>query len=148
MALGPQFQQLQMLMTGSEIQNILTKSNDAQWNWDEQRKETMGDLWNRKETEARQPSVTGAHGAGVYESLNRQGYRGDTLNIRHGHLSSEDGSSNNYSWISDGHHRVAAAAALEREGKTMFIPVEHTDTDYDPRKGKFPLPLPPQRRTT
>ena len=31
--------------------------------------------------------------------------------------------------MTDAHHRVAAAAELEREGKTVYIPVDHRNPD-------------------
>lgn len=108
--------QLQMLMTGTELKNKINVPDDA---FDD---ETMDDMWSRKSAEAK---VTDSgpkkeHGAGVYDSLSGRGYDGPPLKVLHGY---------GYSRVSDGHHRVAATADLEKEGKQMYVPVEHHQDD-------------------
>ena len=57
------------------------------------------------------------HGTGIKDSIASRGFVGDPLQVTHGGRSMQ--------WIRDGHHRVAAAAQLQNEGTTHYIPVEH-----------------------
>lgn len=125
MALGPQFEefeQLQMLMTGKELQSRITDSNDRRYVYGRKKSkkgdslETMPELWSRKAEESKQPAQSG-HGSGVFDSLAEHGLYPDTM-IGLLHLT-------NRTVVNDGHHRIAAAAELEDEGKQVFFPVEH-----------------------
>lgn len=114
--------QLKLLMTGSEIKNQITYSPDV----DPARATASGDpeslegLWPYKLWEAKKPidevNLPGG-GHGVYDSLKEKGYQGNPIVLRH--------SADLGTFITDGHHRVAAAAELDREGNSVYIPVEH-----------------------
>lgn len=130
MTLGPQFEQLQMLMTGSELKRYLTDSTDRDIN-DDDSVEPMDSMWERKEAESKEQKGSG-HGSGVYDSLREYGYSnnpmaktdpstpGGPLNVLH--------RGSTLRFLYDGHHRVAAAAALEGE-RQIFLPVWHHEVD-------------------
>ena len=119
MALSPR--QFPLFMTGVEIQNSVTHSID------QREGESLSDMWNRKAVEAKRPATEGStvpdspqHGAGVYDSLKQSGWQSPSSEIWLTH-------NNDQVRMGAGHHRVAAAAALEREeGKQVFIPIEHS----------------------
>lgn len=135
MSLGPQFEQLKMLMTGNEVKNRVEDSYDRRPLFDGSAvdsvgdrvrlrdpgggpaSETMNEMWNRKLQESQAPQYSG-HGSGVYDSMKRYGYNRDvplTLN-----MNTPEGVV-----LSDGHHRVASAADLEDKGHEIYIPVQH-----------------------
>jgi hypothetical protein len=139
MSLGPQFEQLKMLMTGTEIKNRVEDSYDRNPLYSTSPYhdsygdpiplqdagggdaiETMDEMWDRKLTESKQPQYT-THGAGVYDSIKEHGFtRGAspiTIN-----MDSAKGVV-----LNDGHHRVASAAALDKEGHENYIPVTHRE---------------------
>jgi hypothetical protein len=101
--------QLQLLMTGGELMRSITQSSDAYGG------ESMGEMWKRKEGESLVPNQE--TGMSLSKSLKTHGYRGNTIKLYHSPGTTE---------ILDGHHRVAAAAALERQGTQIHIPVEHS----------------------
>jgi len=118
--------QLKLFMSGTEFKNASSTSVDLSY-----RDRTMDQLWTRKLAEAKAPAYTG-HGAGIYESLKNEGfnkehYGGDwdtpTLMFA-GHRTDpvpvmKQG---------EGHHRVAAAAEIERESggrRTIWMPVRY-----------------------
>lgn len=116
MSLGPQFDQLQMFMTGSELKSYLTDSGDRGGG-------SMEGMWGQKLKEAQHPAGAGdykVHGEGLYDSIKERGYQGDSLGVNHwgGEKS-----------LLDGHHRVAAAAQLDSEGYENYIPVTHWGDD-------------------
>lgn len=106
--------QLKMFMTGQEIINDVTFSHDTFHGAGE----SLEDTWRRKEQEGRQP---GLHpGSSLYDSMLKHGYKQDSpvLNL---HQDNEG-----EVFLADGHHRVATAAALEREGKRqIFFPINN-----------------------
>ena len=80
-------------------------------------RESMDSMWARKSAEAKSDRIGWVHGAGVYESLATEGWRGGKLSVH------DDGARRQ---LMDGHHRVAAAADLEAEGKgPVWIPLDH-----------------------
>lgn len=116
--------QFKLFMTGPEWQGTVNHSFDRHTTDGSDEREPMNKLWARKETEARQPHDEWEHGSGVYDSMKRKGYRhhladgpGDipTIYAEGGRLTQ-----------GEGHHRIAAAAALEREtGKPTYIPTNY-----------------------
>ena len=132
--------QLQMLMTGTELKGSITDSNDR----DSVRGETMDRMWERKTDESKQPKDTG-HGAGIHESIDTQGFRPE-LNVGitddpgyHGavdlvHESTyRNGLSKNQqktnTKVYDGHHKIAAAADIETSSpqRNVWFNVNHRD---------------------
>lgn len=134
-------QQLKLFMTGTEWQDNVTKSTDQGSG------ESVGRVWGRKERESRQPATikdhdvqwrggrgvrvtinernNGIHGAGLYDSIRDKGYRHEPKESDPPTILL-DRSGNNIQY--EGHHRVAAAAALERDtGKPTFIPTNYED---------------------
>lgn len=121
-------QQLQLFYTGTELQSMITGSGDVRTNLGE----TLEGMWDRKTKESQQPMGTG-HGAGVYDSIKERGYVGGRLGVV---FDRDLKSGNPVTRIPEGHHRVAAAADIERStGKLTFIPVLHYDAD----KEDYPL---------
>jgi hypothetical protein len=126
--LGPQFEQLRMLMPAQELRGRIPDSNDRV-------NESMSELWDRKGREAALPAGTyhpspevgydTTHGTGVTDSLKQHGYDGAPVEVRHYTDSYSEGKAGDL-FIYDGHHRVAAAADLG-----MDIPVSHSDSKSD-----------------
>src|SRR5881394_3821248 len=111
---GGKGEQLPLFMSTSDL---LGKATHL---WDRQEGEATDSFWSRKEREARQPHGTVttdpeddpgemAHGAGVYDSVKQHGMTSHIL------LDAEDIGGQEKWGIMDGYHRVAAAAAIERE---------------------------------
>lgn len=130
--------QLAMFGLGSDVKNMVTESNDRDYG------ESMDDMWSRKEAESRQPKGTG-HGTGVYDSLKEHGWKGqnngDAAMISH--------TARGMTTMREGHHRTAAAAALEKEGKNVWVTLRHLDPlqgerqkDYFRQKPAPPKPNP------
>lgn len=118
MSLGPQFTQLQMLMTGSELKKSITSSLDQRYT-----DGSLEGMWDRKVAQSQKPAGSGGPGAGVYDSLKERGY--DDSRSYSPHLTMDH--FDNQREIPDGHHRVAAAAQLEKDtGKPVYIPVRHS----------------------
>lgn len=114
MTLGPQFEQLQMFMTGKELQNRIEFSHDKQHD------ETLPQMWERKAYESRDPLHL--RSGKVYGSLLTDGVRDGTIM----QLSHQPTGARVY----DGHHRIAAAADLEEQGdRQLFFPVQHYPGD-------------------
>lgn len=155
MALGPQFSdihkyrepvQLPLFMTGSEIIKTVTKSTDVLT------KDAAGfdKMWKTKIEESKREFTTkgydGGHGSGTYDSLKEHGWNPNKnlvgIPLKRGkpsethvvlrHLVKQNPDTGEYSTdilLGDAHHRVAAAAELEREGNTVYIPVDHRNPD-------------------
>jgi hypothetical protein len=111
--------QLKLFMTGTEWKAMITHSTDG----------PLDRIWPQKEEESRLPAGRGLHGGGVYDSIKEHGYvrshtGGDPTIIFE---ESPDGKSIR-NVQSEGHHRVAAAAAVERDtGKPVYIPTNYVD---------------------
>lgn len=121
MALGPQFDQLKLFMTGKEWKDVVNASSDATTG-------RLEEMWEQKEAESKAPAGSGVHGSGVYESLKKQGYVGDISTAPRITFQEGPGGTERREQ-GEGHHRVAAAAALEEEGHgPVFMPVNYADT--------------------
>lgn len=148
MTLGPQFSgihnpnepfQLPLFMTGVEIMNAVTQSSDSV--------NGLDTMWKEKLEESKREFTTkghrGGHGSGIYDSLKEHGWE-PTRNMTNSelragrpihnghvqlrHLMSDDEKSVDI-YTSNAHHRIAAAADLERQGiRTVYIPVQHRDS--------------------
>jgi len=114
-------------MGGQEFQRASSSSVDLGLSTHGPR--TMKALWKEKTAEAMTPAVPyqGVHGQGLYESMKEHGYRADyegaewdkpTLHVRpSGELTQ-----------GEGHHRIAAAAQIERESggrRSIWLPVRY-----------------------
>ena len=126
--------QFKLFYGGQELQNAITNSGDLEPG------EDLPHMWDRKAEESKEPGRSGKHGAGVYDSMKEEGYNGMPLTVSHDHRGK---------YVYNGHHRIAAAAAVAREtGRNVWIPVEHNDWDTranlapKPAKGNLPAPYP------
>lgn len=126
--LSDQFEQLPMFMEVKEFRdNYITDSRESLQN-----RESMSELWKRKEQESRakpieqRPNADFTEmknypwGSGVYDSIKEHGYDwSKPVSVRHRWVGREMG---------QGHHRVAAMSALSEEtGKDMYIPISHEE---------------------
>jgi hypothetical protein len=119
--------QLKLLMTGSELQRSITHSWDGPLDMAPGDTKELNKLWERKEYEAKRSDYSDEHGAGLYDSLKSRGYEGKPLLLNDYDVFTDAGVHVPARGIMDGHHRIAAAAALEREGKQVYIPIVHQD---------------------
>lgn len=112
--------QLRLFYTGSELKNMITYSGD------QGNDEDLDEMWERKTEESEAEKQHGWHGSGVYDSLMEHGWQGsEKIPVQH---SGSHARGNAEVWLDEGHHRVAAADAIERRtGKKIFIPVTHHD---------------------
>lgn len=107
--LGQQWQQLAMFHTPRELQD----SNNFR-HVDRGAYSSDAQMWRAKLQEAQVPGgIARPHGSGVYDSIAKEGFKG-TLPLSHDEPTRLS--------LADGHHRVAAAAAINPD---MLIPVEH-----------------------
>lgn len=125
---GTQFEQLSMITPAQEVKSRITGSGDLDGN------ETLDEMWDRKLDEAKAPGMVQltdvqwqggrgvrvpvgepypnrAHGAGTFDSIQQKGYDGPPITLEH--FTKNDGGVDNY--LRDGHHRLAAAAALGKD---------------------------------
>lgn len=119
--------QFKLFMTGTEWQAHVTHSTDG----------PVPDIWEQKEAQARVP-FGGDHGSGVYDSIKEHGWQNRTnYNQYHPTIILEDSSRGVRRVQSEGHHRIAAAAAVEREtGKPEFIPTRYVDNTAAGRRAR------------
>lgn len=107
--------QLKLFMTGTEWQKSVTHSTDG----------PIDVVWQEKEQQSKNPGTH--HGAGLYQSIQKHGYMHVDPKPTIIFETAPNGKSERVVQ-SEGHHRVAAAAALEREtGKETFIPTNYVD---------------------
>jgi hypothetical protein len=108
---GGKGEQLKLFMTPDELKSYANP-------WDKQDIETVEGMWARKERESMKPEHWSYPGGGTYDSIASKGV---TSHVEVWHDDDPDGPG-----LTDGHHRTAAAAAVERNlGKQQFIPLEH-----------------------
>jgi hypothetical protein len=121
MSLNPN--QFKLFYSGQELQDSITRS----WDIDEDEGDTgLESMWNRKLEESMAHPRSGQHGAGVYDSIREEGFR---PHVRLGvHWGDQPGTDTPDLHIEEGHHRLASAAALEREtGQPQWINVDNYD---------------------
>jgi hypothetical protein len=121
-------EQLRLFMPASELKDDLTTSFDLETVLDNsgERYETMDEMWDRKLDESRMNPKLGTRASGLYEGIKSAGYDWDEQNKNK--ITIMLGSDSKR--LEDGHHRVAAASALEKEtGKDIFIPIDYSQ-DY------------------
>lgn len=131
---GPGKGQLSLFMSGEEWKASVTNSVDRHFKSGGRYQpkgsamETMDDVWERKENEARQSKHTMGHGAGLYDAMSKGGYDHDASPDYDKPTIWTGFGPNAEMTQGEGHHRVAAAAAVERDtGKKTWIP-----TSYEP----------------
>lgn len=106
-----------MFESGTEIQKYITKSFDVDPFLD---KGDINNMWKRKLKEAKTPQRAAVHGSGLYKAIKKDGFDWD-FPVQVEHFFGE-----NDKTMAEGHHRVAAAAEIEREtGKPVWIPIKH-----------------------
>jgi len=125
-------EQLKLFMSGTEWQDDVTHSTDG----------PIDTVWKKKEAQARVPDSqhhSVPHGAGLYESMEKHGFdRSKSLNSTPTIVIEQSPSGEQYRRVqTEGHHRVAAAAAVERDtGKPVYIPTNYYDDTPAARKRK------------
>lgn len=127
--------QFKLFMTGQEWQASVTHSTDG----------PISTLWGEKEERAASPlTEAGAHGTGVRDSLMAHGYQQDRESPPTIILEDAPNGKTVRSVQSEGHHRIAAAAAIERDTagtdkpRTFDIPTNYVDNTAAGRKAKKP----------
>lgn len=121
-------EQFKLFMTGTEWQDQVTHSTDG----------PMPALWKEKEARASVPN-DGGHGTGVRSSMERYGYQHDAESPPTIVIEDSFSGKNTRMVQSEGHHRVAAAAAIERDtGKPVFIPTNYVDNSAAGRRARSP----------
>lgn len=122
----------QLFMTGVELQSALTDSPDRA------PMGTMEQMWAGKLRGSRGRTRIGpGTGTGVYKSLREQGWQGPGPGLMHVHEYRDlpEWDKERLS-ADDMHHRIAAAADMERKGKrTVYIPTWNR-TEYPSLKPK------------
>jgi hypothetical protein len=147
-------QQMRTLIDPVEHQEHVTHSVDVQGYG------SMDRMWSEKEEEAREHQTTGVHGAGIYDWMERGDRQRSPITLR------VDPGQEGYGQ-GEGHHRVAAAAALQRESgevRPLKFKAEHVgylggskgwdetpSTDDEPTRWRGedePSPTPSSQRET
>jgi hypothetical protein len=120
--------QFKLFMTGTEWQEQVTHSTDG----------PIASLWAEKEARASVPN-DGGHGTGVRSSIERYGYQHDRESPPTIVLEDAPNGKSVRKVQSEGHHRIAAAAAIEREtGNPVFIPTNYVDNTAAGRRARNP----------
>ena len=121
--------QLKLFMTGTEWKASINDSMDRDWITDgpgDYRQENMGELWSRKEDEAREPKKQDHHGSGLYDAIKKDGYDPNKADIENGDVGPKIVRYRGELTQVEGHHRIAAAAAVEKDtGKLSWIPTNY-----------------------
>jgi hypothetical protein len=114
-------EQLKLFMTGQEWKSYATHSTDG----------PLPRLWEEKEAQARTPRHDAKHGSGVYDSMKQAGWDPTKSRNSTPTIVFEDSPSGKQvrRVQSEGHHRVAAAAAVEAEkpSNPIYIPTNYVD---------------------
>lgn len=110
--------QLQMFMTPDELHAEVkpTDFDPDQATWDDPRRD-----WGRKLRRAKgvyDPETEYAPTPGLYEDIAKNGIQ-RPVPINHDYYGDME--------LGDGHHRVATATDLARQGREVYIPVTHTN---------------------
>lgn len=119
--------QLKLFMTGTEWKATVTHSTDG----------PLDRIWPQKESEARLPGPGAVHGSGVYDSMKKKGYIRPVNHALDPTIVFEDSPSGKEvrRVQSEGHHRVAAAAAIEHDtGKPVYLIPRYVDNTSAARK--------------
>jgi hypothetical protein len=99
-------QQMQLFMTGKELQGAITKSIDRA------PMEGMEGLWKSKLRQSRRSGM--GHGNDTYQSLQEQGWQGPGPGLLHVRTQGAIPEWNKDELgVDDAHHRIAAAAHME-----------------------------------
>lgn len=89
-------------------------------------KESMDEMWERKTAESKSDDYT-VHGSGVHKSIMDEGFRAHTK-VTLNWDDSEDYGEEPEVRLGDAHHRVAAAADIEKTtGRNIWINANHSD---------------------
>lgn len=113
-------------MSGQEWKDSVTHSTDG----------PISTLWGEKEARAATPN-DGSHGSGVRSSIERYGYQHDREVPPTIILEDSPNGKTVRKVQSEGHHRIAAAAAIERDtGHPVWIPTNYVDNTAAGRKAR------------
>lgn len=119
--------QLRLFMTGKEWKATVTHSTDG----------PMAEVWEEKEAQARAPrSATNIHGAGLYDSIKEKGFVPSQFDSPPTIIFEDSPNGKEVRRVqSEGHHRVAAAAAVEEDtGKPVYMPTNYVDITAGARR--------------
>lgn len=109
--------QFKLFMSGQEWQRSVTDSVDRVHT----KGETMKAVWKEKLHESKKPHGL-EHGSGIHDALRYEGYQHNTDDPPTIYLSSAGEHIQG-----EGHHRIAAAADIERTtGRNVWIPTNYT----------------------
>lgn len=122
---GSQFTQLPMFMDAGSLQSHLTGAVDEDYS-----RPPTQDLWNEKLAESKSAGPDGS----LYNKIRRKGVQHPVTVLvpKYDHFDGQK-------WVmGDGHHRVAAAAEIQRKtGKTMYVPIIHDAKDFMASEGNW-----------
>ena len=110
-------EQMSLFMTGTELKASLTQSIDRA------PMQSMDDMWKRKTRESKSDAY---HGGGTHASLKEHGWVGPGPGLYHTVIPGAIPEFNKQEMsVDDAHHRIAAAADIEKRSKgkrTIWIP--------------------------
>ena len=137
MAIKSDPNQFKLFMTGQEWQSQVTHSTDG----------PIDSVWQEKTAQANSPynpaygerDPRQVHGAGLTDSVREHGYDHNPDNPPTIIIEDAPNRKSTRMVQSEGHHRVAAAAQVEREtGNPVFIPTNYVDVTTSGRAAKGP----------
>jgi hypothetical protein len=115
--------QLKLFMSGGEWKRAVSDSVDRQFATGPK---TMRSVWREKLAESKEPADDNSHGSGIHDALSTHGYQHSTTDPPTIFVGS-----NNESVQGEGHHRIAAAADIERTtGRKIWIPTNYREHPY------------------
>ena len=99
-------EQMKLFMTGTELKSAITESPDRFG------QQSMESMWGNKLRASKRGT---GHGGGTYEALAEQGWQGRGPGLVH---------RDDDLYVKDAHHRIAAAADIERRSseRSIWIP--------------------------
>lgn len=120
--------QMKLFVNPEEHIDSLVGSVDLPWHGGGE--ESWNRLWGQKTREAALPTSSGEHGSGVKASIAERGFQHSGAPTLY--------AADDFSGFvqEEGHHRIAASAALQREtGKAHWVPVRYSSLTFTPNRG-------------
>lgn len=125
MAIKSDPNQFKLFMTGTEWKSSVTHSTDG----------PIASVWQEKEAQAASEGLH--HGAGLQNEILMRGYQHNREDPPTIILEDAPNGKSVRSVQSEGHHRVAAAAAIEADGGgDVFIPTNYVDNTAAGRRAR------------
>lgn len=120
--------QFKLFMTGVEWQQQVNRSTDG----------PIDAVWAEKTSQARAPKGSPVHGAGTKDSMLKHGYDRSLSDDGGPRIIIEESLRGDAKFVqSEGHHRVAAAADIQREtGRPVYIPTNYVDNTRAGRRDR------------